>query len=105
MPWLALHSVQTPTVVVSFQLSEGKRSETHNHVDSQKFKKGTDSFYLSMIDLQFSLPNLIFRGFFCTHDDLIRNKKNKSNQLDKVIFGGERYFRNTHFEQKVVFFF
>ena len=55
-----------------------------------------------MIDLQFSLPNLIFLFFFCTHDDLIRNKKSKSNQLDKVIFGGERYFRNTHFEQKVV---
>ena len=59
-----------------------------------------------MIDLQFSLPNLIFLFFFFgTHDDLIRNKKSKSNQLDKVIFGGERYFRNTHFEQKVVSFF
>ena len=58
-----------------------------------------------MIDLQFSLLNLIFLFFFGTHDDLIRNKKSKSNQLDKVIFGGERYFRNTHFEQKVVFFF
>ena len=61
-----------------------------------------------MIDLQFSLPNLIFLFFFsflfffCTHDDLIRNKKSKSDQLDKVIFGGERYFRNTHFEQKVL---
>ena len=55
-----------------------------------------------MIDLQFSLPNLIFLGFFGTMDDLIRNKKSNSNQLDKVIFGGERYFRNTHFEQKVV---
>ena len=62
-----------------------------------------------MIDLQFSLPHLIFLGFFFfffgTHDDLIRNKKSKSNQLDKVIFGGERYFRNAHFEQKVVSFF
>ena len=42
--------------------------------------------------------------FFFTHVDLIRNKKRKSN-LDKVIFDGERYFRNTHFEQKVVSFF
>ena len=58
-----------------------------------------------MIDLQFSLPNLIFLGFFGTMDDLIRNKKSKSTQLDKVIFGGERYFRNTPFEQKVVSFF
>ena len=60
-----------------------------------------------MIGLQFSLPNLIFLCFFFlgTHDDLIRNKKSKSNQLDKVIFGGERYFRNTHFEQRVVSFF
>ena len=60
-----------------------------------------------MIGLQFSLPNLIFLCFFFlgTHDDLIRNKKSKSNQLDKVIFGGERYFRNTQFEQKVVSFF
>ena len=63
-----------------------------------------------MIDLQFSLPHLIFLFFFVvvffgTHDDLIRNKKSKSNQSDKVIFGGERYFRNTHFEQKVVSFF
>ena len=59
-----------------------------------------------MIDFQFSLPNLIFVVFFFgTHDDLIRKKKSKSNQLDKGIFGGERYFRNTHFEQKVVSFF
>ena len=60
-----------------------------------------------MIDLQFFLPNLVFLFlfFFCTHDDLIRNKKIKSTQLYKVIFGGERYFRNTHFEQKVVSFF
>ena len=62
-----------------------------------------------MIDLKFSLPNLIFLFlvcfFFFTHDDLIRNKKSKSNQLDKLIFGGERYFRNTHFKQKVVSFF
>ena len=33
-------------------------------------------------------------------DDLITNKKSKSNQSDKVIFGGERYLRNTHFERK-----
>ena len=60
-----------------------------------------------MIDLQFSLPKLIFLLFFFfgTHDDLIRNKKSKSNQLDKVIFRGERYFRNTHFEQNVDSFF
>ena len=59
-----------------------------------------------MIDLQFSLPNLIFLFFFFgTMDDLITNKKSKSNRLDKVILGGERYFRNTHFEQKVVSFF
>ena len=60
-----------------------------------------------MIDLQFSLPNLIFLFLFFwgTHDDLIRNKKIKSNQLHKVIFGGERYFRNIHFEQKAVSFF
>ena len=52
-----------------------------------------------MIDLQFSMPNLIFLivfFFLCTHVNLIRNKKSKSN-LDKVIFDGERYFRNTHF--------
>ena len=59
-----------------------------------------------MINLQFSLPNLIFLFFiFLHHNDLIRNKKGKSNQLDKVIFGGEKCFRNTHFEQKVVSFF
>ena len=58
-----------------------------------------------MIDLQFSLPNLIFLGFLGTHVDLIGNKKSKSNQLYKVIFGGARYFRNTHFEQRVVSFF
>ena len=64
-----------------------------------------------MIDLFPAKPNIsvvvvvIYLFFFCTHDDLIRNKKSKSNQLDKVILGGERYFGNTHFEQKVVYFF